>query len=351
MERDAARPAPRGFRARAGLPALARAARARRRQRTWRGGSRQRLWEWLLLAALAGGADRRTIGQIDRRDPRLDQLVPAGATIEVLADGFKWSEGPVWDRAGGAAPVLGRAEQHRPRLERSRGPLGVPDAERLHGQRAVHAAASRARTASPSTRRATWCSASTATAAWRGARATTSSRSPTASRASASTARTTSSSRRTARSTSRTPPTAGRRPSTIPTARPRWQGVYRVTPDGKVSLLVKDLKAPNGIGLSPDGKTLYVAQSDGDKPYVMAYPVQADGSRGHGSDLLRRDPTKEGRAGRAGRPEGGQGRQRLRDRPRRRPGPDAEGRAPRARSTRAFRRPTAPSAATARPST
>jgi len=52
-----------------------------------------------LLAAHAAGAERRTIGKIDKRDPRLDQLVAADATIEVLADGFKWSEGPIWDRS------------------------------------------------------------------------------------------------------------------------------------------------------------------------------------------------------------------------------------------------------------
>ena len=72
-----------------------------------------------------------------------------------------------------------------------------------------------------------------------------------------------------------------------------WQGVYRVAPDGKVSVLVKDLKAPNGIGLSPDGKTLYVAQSDGEKPYVMAYPVQADGSVGAGRIFFDATPLKK----------------------------------------------------------
>src|SRR5206468_549694 len=42
-------------------------------------------------------------GRIDRKDPRFDQLVPAGAKIEKLADGFTWVEGPVWvkDNAGG----------------------------------------------------------------------------------------------------------------------------------------------------------------------------------------------------------------------------------------------------------
>jgi gluconolactonase len=33
-----------------------------------------------------------------RLDPRLDALVPPGATLEKIADGFAWVEGPVWDR-------------------------------------------------------------------------------------------------------------------------------------------------------------------------------------------------------------------------------------------------------------
>ena len=55
----------------------------------------------VLAAAGAGAAERRTIGRVERSDPRLDALIAPGALIEVLADGFRWSEGPVWDRAKG----------------------------------------------------------------------------------------------------------------------------------------------------------------------------------------------------------------------------------------------------------
>ena len=46
--------------------------------------------------------------------------------------------------------------------------------------------------------------------------------------------------------------------------------------------MTRDLTFPNGIGLSPDGRTLYVGISDGKNPYVMAYAVHADGSIGKG---------------------------------------------------------------------
>ena len=53
-------------------------------------------------------------------------------------------------------------------------------------------------------------------------------------------------------------------------------GVYRLDPDGTVSLLATQTR-PNGIGLSPDERTLYVANSD-QAPHKLwfAYDVQPD---------------------------------------------------------------------------
>jgi hypothetical protein len=39
---------------------------------------------------------RPSFGEIERLDPRLDALIPAGASMEVLADGLLWTEGPLW---------------------------------------------------------------------------------------------------------------------------------------------------------------------------------------------------------------------------------------------------------------
>jgi gluconolactonase len=39
---------------------------------------------------------RETIGAIRRDSPALDALIASDARIEKLADGFIWSEGPVW---------------------------------------------------------------------------------------------------------------------------------------------------------------------------------------------------------------------------------------------------------------
>jgi gluconolactonase len=61
-----------------------------------------------------------------------------------------------------------------------------------------------------------------------------------------------------------------------------FTGVYRLEADGRVTLLVKDMSAPNGIGVSPDGRTLYVANSDPKRAVWMAYPLGDDGTVGEG---------------------------------------------------------------------
>jgi gluconolactonase len=57
-------------------------------------------------------------------------------------------------------------------------------------------------------------------------------------------------------------------------------GVYRLGTDGKVTLLTKEMTAPNGIGFAPDEKTLYVAQSDPKQAIWRAFSVEADGTLG-----------------------------------------------------------------------
>ncbi len=42
----------------------------------------------------------KTIGSIERIDPLINKIIPEKALIEVLADGFVWSEGPVWIEEG-----------------------------------------------------------------------------------------------------------------------------------------------------------------------------------------------------------------------------------------------------------
>ncbi|MFY7817956.1 MAG: SMP-30/gluconolactonase/LRE family protein [Akkermansiaceae bacterium] len=61
-----------------------------------------------------------------------------------------------------------------------------------------------------------------------------------------------------------------------------FHGVYRVGSDGVAYLLTKELDRPNGVALSPDETILYVAQSHGPKPVIMAYPIKENGDIGEG---------------------------------------------------------------------
>jgi gluconolactonase len=61
-----------------------------------------------------------------------------------------------------------------------------------------------------------------------------------------------------------------------------FNGVYRLSKDGKLTLLTKELTFPNGLAFSPNEKTLYVAVSDPNHAVWMAFDVKSDGTLGSG---------------------------------------------------------------------
>ena len=59
------------------------------------------------------------------------------------------------------------------------------------------------------------------------------------------------------------------------------ESVYRIDPNGTVTQIIGDVQKPNGIILSPDMKTLYLADNHPTKNrYLLAYPLNDDGSVG-----------------------------------------------------------------------
>jgi gluconolactonase len=54
-----------------------------------------------------------------------------------------------------------------------------------------------------------------------------------------------------------------------------FYGVYHITPKGQLSVIAKPAGRPNGITLSPNGRILYVANSDDRN--IRAYDVDRDG--------------------------------------------------------------------------
>jgi gluconolactonase len=66
-------------------------------------------------------------------------------------------------------------------------------------------------------------------------------------------------------------------------ARPQdldFQGVYRISPNGRLDLLIDDFSAPNGLAFSIDESRLYV--DDTEQGHVRAFEVRADGTLGRG---------------------------------------------------------------------
>ena len=78
--------------------------------------------------------------------------------------------------------------------------------------------------------------------------------------------------------------------------------VYRLSLDGEVTAMVSDLRFPNGIAFSPDGRTLYVSNSDPKNALILAWDVSPTGT------LSRRrvfaDMTALAAKGLAGLPDG-----------------------------------------------
>lgn len=58
------------------------------------------------------------------------------------------------------------------------------------------------------------------------------------------------------------------------------ESVYRIDPDGSVTQLITDVERPNGLIISPDMKTLYVADNSNKIKHLLAYPLKEDGSVG-----------------------------------------------------------------------
>lgn len=254
---------------------------------------------------LATAADEKkaTLGSVDRKDPRLDALIPKDAAIEVLAGGFKWTEGPVWVKADGGHLLFSDIPNNR--VVKWSAKDGVKDFLKpsgytggmkfdgeepgsnglaldkdghlvlcQHGDRRVARLGKdgKFQTLADKYGDKRLNSPNDLVLAANGDWLFTD------------------------------PPYGLPGQMKDPGKELDFQGVYRLKPDGTVVLLTKEMTRPNGIGLSPDGKTLYVANSDPEKAIWMSFPVKDDGTLGAGKVLF--DATAEVKAGKPGLPDG-----------------------------------------------
>jgi gluconolactonase len=217
------------------------------------------------------------LGNIERVDPRFDELVPQDAVIEKLAEGFDWAEGPVWFPDEGFLvfsdvpqnvafkwhPQEGISEFLRPSgftgtSEAGREPgsngLLLDHQHRLilcqHGDRRVSKLG-------PDN------SFEELVSTFEGKRFN--SPNDAVLRSNGDLFFT-------------DPPYGLTGLNDSPLKELDFNGVYLLSTSGELKLLTAELTFPNGVALSPDEKTLYVAVSDPANPVIMAFDVAADGS-------------------------------------------------------------------------
>jgi gluconolactonase len=76
-----------------------------------------------------------------------------------------------------------------------------------------------------------------------------------------------------------------------------FNGVYRYSMKGELTLLTDQMTRPNGLAFSPDEKTLYVSQSDAAAALWNAFPVLTDGTLGPPRVVANVTPWKKDRPG------------------------------------------------------
>jgi gluconolactonase len=227
-----------------------------------------------------------SFGSIERLDPALDKLLPADAKLENLAEGFEWIEGPVWVKKGGYllfseiphnliykwAEGKGVTEFMKPSGDHgNHAELKEPGSNGLaldkkgslllceHGDRRVARLPSLAQ---PNGKQIVVADK------YQGKRLN--SPNDLVVHSSGDIFFTDPPYGMSKKSD---PPGPDINP---PEKELEFQGVYRVDGKGKVTLLHDKLERPNGIGLSPDEKTLYVANSHPPRPIWMAFDVKPD---------------------------------------------------------------------------
>lgn len=78
-----------------------------------------------------------------------------------------------------------------------------------------------------------------------------------------------------------------------PTREMNFEGVYKISTDGKTTLLIDSIPRPNGVALSLDQKILYIGSSDDIKPRWYAYHLDENGNIKSGGILLDAVPLRK----------------------------------------------------------
>ena len=218
--------------------------------------------------------------KIVRLDPRFDQLVPRDAKLEKIVDGYKWVEGPVWNRKGGFLLFSEIPSNSIYRWKEGEGvslflrPSGYTGTAPFTGPEPgsnglIFDALGRLLLCEHGNRRIARLEAdgkkTTLADRYEGKRLN--SPNDLVFKSNGDLYFT-------------DPPFGLPKAADDPRKELPFQGVYRLSKDGKLTLLTKDLKFPNGIGFSPDEKTLYISNAEKTNAVWLAFEVKGDGTLG-----------------------------------------------------------------------
>ena len=222
-----------------------------------------------------------SFGTVHREDPRLDALLAKDAKIEVISSGFEWAEGPIWVKDGG---YLLFSDVPRNMIMKWKEGVGSTMFMKPSGYTGVTDYG-----AEPGSNGLTLDSQGRLVACEHGDRRISRLEPGGGKRTLADNyqgKRLNSPNDLVYKSNGdlyfTDPPYGLPKRENDPMRELAWFGVYRLSKDGQLTLLTKEMTRPNGLAFSPDEKTLYVAQSDEAKAIWMAFPVNADGTLGTG---------------------------------------------------------------------
>lgn len=237
----------------------------------------------------AAKGEKMAHGKIVRLDSALDAIVPKEAQMERLADGFEWSEGPVWSKSG---KYVLFSDIPRNRIMKWQDGSGIS----VFIDKAGYTGAAKFTGGEPGTNGLTYDAAGNLVTCAHGDRViqqfaggkADGKRSVLAAKYEGK--RLNSPNDLVYKSNGdlyfTDPPYGLPKQYDDPARELDWCGVYRLSKDGKLTLLTKEMTRPNGIAFSPDEKTLYVANSDPKIAIWKSFPVKDDGTLGEGKLVL-----------------------------------------------------------------
>lgn len=221
------------------------------------------------------GFAQKTLGSIARLDEEINQLIAEDASIEILADGFNWAEGPVWVAELNSVLFTDVPENKLYRWEETKGlsvflnPSGytgyAPNEKKSGGNGLILDEEGNLLIAQHGDRRIARVNAplknpgsfETIVDRFEGKRFHSPNDLVLHSNG----------------DLYFTDPPYGLNGDDDPLRELKTNGVYRLDGDGKISLVYSQLNRPNGLAFSPDEKTLYIANSDAKRNLWMAFDV------------------------------------------------------------------------------